>query len=153
MGKLRRVEVSSRWDISAFIAALDKNFSVISITSPGSLFVEIPSSSRCQSVLQLMFDDIEFQIDGYRSFTPDQALEVRQFMEETDPSLVVCQCDYGISRSSAMAAALSYVHGLETRRFFTSGRYDPNTLVLKLVLQAYGVFDTEATVQRLQTGD
>lgn len=72
------------------------------------------------------------------SFTKEMAEGVWRFvLVYPEDILVVCHCEYGISRSSGMASAIMAAHGLPTDHFFNSMRYDPNTLVYDTMLQCF----------------
>ncbi len=155
MKQLKRIAVKSRWEVADYVAGLEVYHAVVSITGPGDRFADIPRGDRCRGVLRLRFDDVDVEIAGFEPFTPEQALEARDFLEQTDAHLLVCQCDYGISRSAGMAAAVACVHGLDADRFFTQGRYDPNLLVMERMLQAYRFPSLDRVMERcrrLSTG-
>jgi predicted protein tyrosine phosphatase len=151
MKNLERIEVLSRWEVGSFMEGLDADWALISITDPESPFAAVPPSDRCRGVLRLRFHDIETDSGPGRPFTPEQAGEVRRFLDRTDARVLVCQCDYGISRSAGMAAAAAYVHRLDAGRFFTGGGYDPNMLVFDRLLRAYQVEDPGRVAERFRT--
>lgn len=49
---------------------------------------------------------------------------------------IICQCEYGQSRSAAIAAALSEFFWKSGIDIFADDRYFPNKLVFRLTLQA-----------------
>lgn len=155
MKQLEHITVKSRWEVAGYVAGLQENHAIISITSPGNSFVHLPGTPCCRGVLRLLFDDVFVDLEGCRPFTLEQAREVKVFLDRMQAHLLVCQCDYGISRSAGMAAAVAHVHGLDADRFFTRGRYDPNVLVLERILQVYQIGDLEQAMEhyrRLSAG-
>lgn len=112
---------------------------VISITSPGRKHPELPILESRVSLLQLKFYDIDkpFISKGktYPTFSKKQAKEILNFFNywKYTISVVVCQCEVGISCSSAVAASLSKVAWQDDSEFFKE--YLPNRLVYRLILE------------------
>lgn len=128
---------------------------IISITTPGDPEADVVQNDMTVSVLRLSFNDldkepgpgtIKFLGGVYRLFDRKDAGLIKEFIiEHALPSYtVMVHCDAGISRSAAVAAALSKVYNGDDFEFFTGGsmygapHYAPNMLVYKTLLEAYG---------------
>ena len=75
-----------------------------------------------------------------RLFNEDQAKEIKNFVDKykNEVDMIVSQCHAGISRSSAVAAALAdYLQVGDSNYYFESSKYCPNLYVygvLKIIL-------------------
>lgn len=75
-----------------------------------------------------------------RLFNEDQAKEIKEFVDKykNEVDMIVSQCHAGISRSSAVAAALAdYLQLGDSNDYFESNKYCPNYYVydvLKIIL-------------------
>ena len=123
---------------------------VISMADDEEYFPEIPEKN-CKGVLKLAIWDSE---DGetFRSMFNYNALEIPKdkifnnvhakeilkfiFKHLNDVSLIVCQCDMGLSRSAATAAALSKILNGNDEEFFKPP-YIPNKLIYATILDEY----------------
>lgn len=100
-------------------------------------------------ILRLQFDDTETSGGTQLAFTDEMAREVLSFVNKVKDSvtILVCQCEAGISRSSGMAAALSVIFGQSNEKFFCgsgpNGRFLPNRLVYRKMLEAAGLSSTK----------
>jgi len=118
---------------------------VISICAPGYLFPDLPENERRLGLLQLKFVDLD-RVDIAKQMgqehllmTKDQAKEILSFVNEFENkvSLIICQCDAGISRSSGTAAALSKILNDDDKWVFDSINYAPNMYVYRLLINEY----------------
>jgi len=118
---------------------------VISICAPGYLFPDLPENERRLGLLQLKFVDLD-RVDIAKQMgqehllmTKDQAKEILSFVNEFENkvSLIICQCDAGISRSSGTAAALSKILNDDDKWVFSSRNYVPNMYVYRLLINEY----------------
>ncbi len=105
----------------------------ISIANTEEDFAYIPEEN-CVALLQLAFVDITQPMPGYILFHDDHAHDifdfVTQYWDWIDTLLV--HCDAGISRSSAVAAAISRLKfGAEGE--FLDEPFDPNPLVYRIL--------------------
>ena len=84
---------------------------VISISGSGDEETIIPPNPHRLSQLFLKFDDIEDIMDNYIFFDRSMAQEILDFVEKycNQISLVIVQCQAGLSRSVAVASALSKI--------------------------------------------
>lgn len=137
-------EIYSRKDIESIIAKgeFPQNTAVISFcdrgTEPGC---RVDYSSVCDRVMYIEFDDLEFdelEEEGYsRDTFFSEASEAAEFIIKAynDGMNIICQCDYGQSRSAGCAAAINehfYNAGID---IFADYRYYPNKLIYHKILE------------------
>lgn len=117
----------------------DAPHAIISITTTESDLVELPQSVRTRGVLRLTFPDMVTPCTGWsedRLFTRNDAERICEFVDEHAPRIeeLLVHCDAGMSRSPAVAAALSKALYGDDRLFFE--RYIPNQRVYRILLEA-----------------
>lgn len=112
----------------------DRPWAAISITS-GHEHPVLSEANRV-GLLRLVFDDIT-QPDTPRSFTPAMAAEILDFVasvwDEVDVLLI--HCDVGLSRSPAVAAALSRIYYGDDGPWFELDF--PNRLVYEVLVETH----------------
>lgn len=113
---------------------------VISISEHEAGLPDIPQNPHCRGVLRLVFWDVDDPfggIPGGMLFHEEQAETVLDFVFERLERIdaVVCQCDAGISRSAALAAALSRILTGDDAYYFR--QYQPNRLVYDTLLEVH----------------
>lgn len=113
---------------------------VISITSSLEDLARLPENASCLGVLRLAFPDAAAASDLHAEdtlFSHEQAIDVWRFVRQHLDGIerIVVHCDAGMSRSPALAAALSKVLCGDDAQFF-GGRYRPNERVYRMVLDA-----------------
>jgi len=106
-------------------------------------------SSKPDYLLQLKFDDISADVfdelfDGYPAladamrnakelnlFNDEQAKEIAAFVKSIlgRAELLICQCEYGQSRSAGVAAAVKQFFDKDGIEIFADDRYFPNKMV------------------------
>ena len=91
-------------------------------------------------ILQLKFDDADESdelCEKRNMMTDEQAKEIAEFIKSAGKrDTLICQCEYGQSRSAAIAAAArQYFYG-DGIDIFTDERYYPNRFVYRKVLDA-----------------
>jgi len=92
-------------------------------------------------ILRLVFDDVyPGQINAMHNthaiFSDKQAERIADFVLKNKINTLICQCEFGQSRSAGCAAAITeYLHG-DGIKIFADELYSPNKLVYKKVLQA-----------------
>ena len=130
--------VTGREDIKTFIS--ETPYIIISITDPENQDAEIPESESLIDTLRLKFHDIgrpsRFEaLSSDISMTSEQAEQIWTFVEKnlSNVKLIVCQCEQGVSRSAAIAAALSRILQNEDEYFFKY--YWSNRWVYDLLIQ------------------
>ena len=126
----------------------DSPYILISITEPENNFPKLPDNYPYRKkTLRLKFDDMDANVDSVdnkrlpKYFDEEKANQIIKFVMDYQEkvNLVVCQCDGGISRSSATAAALSVIfNGPKSDNWiFNSNKYIPNMVVYRTILNYY----------------
>ena len=123
--------VLNRSSVMDFTA--EEPYVVISVTDPDLPEVLIPQSPHLKSILRLSFHDIE---EPYREFVlmvPEQAARIAAFVRrwQSEVELIVVQCEGGISRSAAIAAAIAHWSYGDDQYFIDE--FLPNRHVFNLV--------------------
>src|SRR5687767_3288978 len=112
---------------------------IVSVSDPDKPESEIADSALLRGVLRLKFHDVgqprKFQVTSDVAMAPEQAKQILSFVRERLPGveLIICQCEEGVSRSVALAAALSRILQGEDEYFFQG--YWPNRWVYDLLLK------------------
>lgn len=144
-GKRFQFLALSREEIKQFTSELP--YLIISVTDPNNSDAEIAESPNLLDIIRLKFDDIgkpnKFQFEK----TPDilmseaQAKQVLEFVKKylSEVKLIVCQCEQGMSRSPAMAGALSRILQNEDEYFLQN--YWANRWVYDLLIETSKDFD------------
>ncbi len=142
------VKIYSRKAIEELIKdRFPKNTAVISFYTPRGVkrdVVQLPVdySEVCERVFYVGVPDIDIEILGDYGYTYDtyleEADELAKFIYEArnDGLDIICQCDYGQSRSAACAAALLQHFEKRGIDIFVDFRYYPNQLVYRRVFDA-----------------
>jgi rhodanese-related sulfurtransferase len=110
---------------------------IISINEDPLQLARIPDSVHCQGrILRMVFDDIDIESNG-TMFTEENALTILNYVDEyiQDVSRIVVHCHAGVSRSVAVAAALSKIINGSDDTIFKSGC--PNMKVYTTILETY----------------
>lgn len=113
------------------------NHILISISDPDRK-VNIPSVPHCKARLDLRFHDIQTAVDEkLTSFDASMADEILEFVNENInlADAIVVNCQAGISRSVAVASALSKILNHTDDQIFSHGL--PNMLVYTTILDSY----------------
>ncbi|HQU82034.1 MAG TPA: hypothetical protein PKY59_02855 [Pyrinomonadaceae bacterium] len=131
----------SREEIKTF--APDVYYIVISVTDPENSEAEIFDSHFLVDVLRLKFDDVDaankFKFDFSESkeiyMNESQATQILSFVKKNMEkiSLIVCQCEQGVSRSPAIAAALSKI--LQNKDEFFLNNFWANRSVYNVIIE------------------
>ena len=147
------VSIYSREAIEELIKGdFPKNVAVISFYDPKSEYksadyVPVDYSKVCQRVFPICVHAIDIEILEDYNLTYDTYLpEVDELAEfiisaKNDNLDIICQCEYGQSRSAACAAAILeyfYHNGITV---FADYRYYPNQLIFNKVLNALKDYD------------
>lgn len=105
---------------------LDRDYRPVDYQDKPAALMQIP-----------LFDSGEDEIDDYNSYFPEVE-ELAKFIRSAHENGldIICQCDYGQSRSAGCAAAiLQYFYGSGIS-VFADYRYYPNQMVFNKVLDA-----------------
>ncbi len=132
--------VLNRWEAASAIPALP--YAVISVTDPEREEATLAESADRRAVLRLRFHDKGTRrplAEGKVVMTPKDAQTILDFVQahRQEIKLIVCQCEAGISRSAAIAAALSRIIQGEDHFFFA--HYAPNDHIYDTLLKAAGL--------------
>ncbi len=120
-------------------AALPDPYLVVSVTDPDRMEAVLAASPYQKAVLRLRFHDKSgprAALTGKVAMTPAVAREILAFVQAhlSEVALIVCQCEAGISRSAAIAAALSRTLQGDDSFFFA--HYAPNDWIYQTLLEA-----------------
>lgn len=125
----------------------DKPHIVVSITSPEDNWPRLPDNPARLDILRLKFHDVS-KIDDYTAkwlashdqkidlFEPEHAAQIKAFLLKYPEADLIVNCQAGISRSSAVAAAVTKWKGGDESVFFNPDRYHPNSRVYDHLLHA-----------------
>lgn len=126
------------------------NVAVISFCDPETNRVPITPpvdySGKCSRVFQVVVHDIDIEILedynlNYDTFFPE-AEKLAEFIcsAEADGLDIICQCEYGQSRSAGCAAAIEEYFYKTGIRIFADYRYYPNQLIFNKMFHALESF-------------
>lgn len=113
---------------------LSSNVAIISFADEGCEFLEIPSNI---DHMKVEFDDIrpnnitKERLEELLPEAPLIASFVHQRIKEGKD--IICQCDYGLSRSAGLAAAILERYGHMGIQVFQDYRYTPSQIVYNKV--------------------
>jgi len=119
----------------------DKKHIVISVSDPGYDSPMLPENLNRVGILCLYFHDVNDSeyVDNkeIKGFDRHNAIAILNFFETFRDyvDLVICQCEAGISRSSAIAGALCKISGQDDSKFFKE--YLPNSFVYNSIIKEY----------------
>ena len=127
----REIVVMNRINAEEFDCPYD--WACISIANTEQEFAIIPTANRC-ALLQLAFADVTFPVDGYRTFHDDHAHDILDFVTRywSHVDTLLIHCDAGISRSSAVAAAIARLKFRDESEFLDEP-FEPNPLVYRTI--------------------
>lgn len=144
-----KVEINSRDEIEQIIAdgAFPENTAVISFYDPAVKrldvdYTHVDYSHVCRHVFFSELDDLDSEVLSCKGYTYDtyfpEADEIAEFVSFAYRSGmdIICQCEYGQSRSAGCAAAILehfYHSGISV---FADYRYYPNRVVYHKVFDA-----------------
>ena len=129
--------ILNRFDVETTL--LDVPYVIVSVTDPERPEATIADSPNRRAVLRLKFHDkgSRHQISREKLvMSQEDAQAILAFVQEhlDKVKLIVCQCEAGISRSAAIAAALSRILQEEDHFFFAN--YAPNDWIYQTLLEA-----------------
>lgn len=136
-----------------------KHFAVLSIQEyPFELMgVEYKVGGNCLAALNVHFSDITNQMEEQirkekknwgneiKLIEDSDANEIKQFVESLfslNIDTLIIHCHAGVSRSSAVAAAITKYYTNDDSIYFNSDRFAPNMTVYYKVLKAFGMDNT-----------
>ena len=131
-------KVLSRREIENY--QTDEKHIVFSVTDPEEkTYVKLPESSTRLGFMFMRFPDLIEEREGYPYnclvFNKHMAQGIIEFFNthKNEITLVICQCEAGISRSAGVASSLAKSLGQDDSYFFK--HYLPNMLVYRLILE------------------
>lgn len=102
---------------------------------------EYKAGGRCVSALNISFSDCDDKLVGseMKLMTDEDALRIKEFIENIPDEVedLIIHCHAGVSRSAAVAAAISLVYKGDDKKYFSS--HVPNRYVYRKVLKAFGL--------------
>jgi len=142
-----KVSIYSREAIQGLIdGAFPKKTAVISFYSPNSGSKQGYQPVDYQGKAQRLFYESAPDLDidalprfglSVESYMPDVHELARFIKSAAEAGMdIICQCDYGQSRSAACAAAILVYYAKSGTTIFADYRYYPNQLVFNKVLHA-----------------
>lgn len=142
-----KVEIYSKKAIAELIAKeFPKNTAVISFYTPkdkrGREGHRVDYGGVCNRVFYVGVPDIDIEILSDYGYTYEtylaEAEQLAEFIKAAvaDGLDIICQCDYGQSRSAACAAAILQYYENRGIDVFADYRYYPNQLVYHKVFDA-----------------
>lgn len=151
----------------ATVYALREEIPTTIIISISCLTDEYPSfvyskyrSSKVKDVFAMKFNDLEkdYSIAGLKYVGPKQEdlKGLKEFIDKNKDSVeqIIVHCSAGISRSSAVAAAIAlYVGEDEKKIIWDSYKYCPNRLVYKLARNEFNISTTEEDYNKIFYGN
>ena len=145
-----RIEIMSREAIENLIAdGFPNNVAVISFFDPKSKrtpkeYAPVDYAGVCDRVFPVAIHDIDIEILPDYGLNPEAAALARYIIESVSSGYdIICQCEYGQSRSAACAAAIKEYYDKSGIEVFADYRYYPNQLVFNKLLYALKVEGTE----------
>ena len=150
-----KIEIESRESILAKAKEpFAAHTALISISDSDDEFAELENKPRY--LLQMKFDDVSNEIfeellgrtptepeaaalaEKFHMFTDEQALKIAEFFMPiaNKAEILICQCEYGQSRSAGVAAAVKQFKTGTGIEIFADERYYPNKLVYGKLLAA-----------------
>lgn len=120
------------------------NVKAIIASSYGADIEDIPTSNK----LVLQFDDVTKE--SRTSFNANLAKEINQFMQNIDfdkQQIYIC-CDSGVSRSSAIAAAILRKQKQNEDVIWENCRYRPNLFVYQKLCEEFGLKNTKWSLRK-----
>ncbi len=149
-GKMK-ILITSRKKIEQMTeVSLGKNVALISICDTDLAFAK--PSFKPVATLQVRFNDVYFDDlvkpatkeellkleTKYCMITDDIAKRIAEFYYglPADIDMLICQCEYGQSRSAAVGAAILEFKSKKGIDIFSNDKYCPNKLVFRKVLKA-----------------
>ena len=115
---------------------LPSNVAIISFSDTEEEFIVFPNKT---DVLHVAFYDVRpytVAKHHYGGILP-QARQIAEYISKkiSEGKDIICQCDYGISRSAGCAAAIMEMWGNRGIEIFADYRYSPNQFVYNKVLK------------------
>ena len=132
------IKVMNRDDVESGGIVLANDYLLISVSCPNDKAALGKIRDNCKAVLRLEFDDVDVPVHllGGRQvklFSRQDAKDILSFLNDNKgPEYLIIHCDAGISRSPAIAAAITKINSGWDHEYFK--RYLPNRRVYSILL-------------------
>ena len=115
---------------------IPNNTAIISFSDTEEDYIDFPEGT---DVLKVAFYDVRphtVSKDHYDKILP-QAKDIAEYVYKKmkENKDIICQCDYGVSRSAGLAAAIMEAYAGKGIDVFADYRYTPNQFVYNKVLK------------------
>ena len=143
-----KIQIMSRKCVEELIVrGFPKNTAVISFYDPKSKrtptdYAPLDYTGVCNRVFFVPIHDIDIEILGdfgltFETYFPE-ASELAIFIKQAinDGLDIICQCEYGQSRSAACSAAIKEYYDRSGIEIFADYRYYPNQMIFNKMLSA-----------------
>lgn len=143
-----KIQIMSRKNAEELInTVFPENVAVISFCDPKSKrtpkdYMPLDYKGKCERLMTIAVHDIDIEILEdfgltFETYFPE-AQEIAKFIKNAvnDGLDIICQCEYGQSRSAACAAAIKEYYDKSGIEIFADYRYYPNQLIFNKVLMA-----------------
>ena len=143
-----KITIMSRKAIEELIMdGFPDNVAVISFFDPKSKrtpkdYAPVDYTNVCSRVFPVAIHDIDIEILSdygltFETYFPEATALARYIIKSVAEGYdIICQCEYGQSRSAACAAAIKEHYGKRGIEIFADYRYYPNQLVFNKLLCA-----------------
>lgn len=147
-GGFLKVEIYSKDKIERLLDSSDRleNKAVISFYDPpsarGERAMPVDYRGKADTLFQVAVNDIDLEVLPEYGLTFEtfftEAEELAEFISEAyEKGMdIICQCEYGQSRSAACAAAILEFYEKNGISIFADYRYYPNQLIFNKVLDS-----------------
>lgn len=138
-----KVSICSRSDIYRIInEGIPQNTAIISFADTVDDFIEFPTNANVMKIAFYDYSPYSIPVSDYHKVLPE-APEIAKFVDTNikKGKNIICQCDYGVSRSAGLAAAIMEHYKKEGIKVFANYRYMPNRFVFNKVLAALNLLN------------
>lgn len=126
-------------DKTAVISITDYDYDLPKLRSQPKYYIGL----KFDDVDSDIFEDVGSQLsvadieNKYHMMSYAQAKEIADFYKKVrnDVDLIICQCEYGQSRSAAIAAAILEYEDKRGIEIFADDRYFPNKIIFRKILE------------------
>ena len=133
-----KFEIFSREEVQQYESSIPHvNISIHGTNQPKAILSQ--NDLGRHATLFIEYDDIDKLIPGYQLFTREDAKKIISFFNEWKDKvgMFVINCEAGIARSSATAAALAIINRQSDSFVFRSDYYRPNMFVYRTILNEW----------------
>lgn len=117
---------------------LNKSTSIISITEPLDENIEFEKTDNLKDIFRMQFFDLEVDFKSIEAPKQKDFNGLKNFVDNINCDELIIHCYAGVSRSAAVAAAISEYLKINLN-IFNSQDFDPNKLVYKLACKELNI--------------